>query len=58
MSTHRDENMEAKESAVMEGSEESNIGLFPELIEERIKASLEPLYAQISALNEMVDRLI
>ena len=30
----------------------------PSLIDERIKASLEPLHAQISALMEMMDPLI
>ena len=30
----------------------------PEMIEERIKANVEPLHAQISALTEMMDRLI
>ena len=43
---------------VTEGSEESNIGLFPGLVDERIKARLEPLNAQISALTEMKDRFI
>ena len=46
------------ESGATEGSEESNIGFSPELVEERIKASLEPLHAQISALTEMMDRSI
>ena len=58
MWTHRDENTEVVESGVTEGSEEGDIGLSPELVEERMKASLEPLHAQISALTEMVDRFI
>ena len=58
MSTHENENTEVGESGITEGSEESNIGLSPDLVEERIKVSLEPLHAQISALTEMVDRLI
>ena len=58
MSTHENENTEVVESGVTEGSGESNIELFPELVEERIKASLEPLHPQISALTEMMDRLI
>ena len=58
MSTHRDENTEVMASEVTEGSEESNIGLSPELVEERIKANLEPLHVQISTLTEMKDRLI
>ena len=58
MSTHENENAEVVESGVTEGSEKSNIGLSPELIEEKIKASLEPLHAQTSALTEMIDKLI
>ena len=57
MSTHENENTKVVESRVTEGSEESNIGLSPELEEERKKASLEPLHAQISARSEMLDRL-
>ena len=45
-------------TVVTEGSEESNIGFSPELMDERIKAIFEPLHAQISALTEMMDRLI
>ena len=41
-----------------EGSEENSIRFSPELVDERIKASLEPLHPQITALNEMMDRLI
>ena len=56
MWTHGDGNTEEVEAGVTEGSEESNIGLSPVLVDERIKASLEPLHAQISALTEMIDR--
>ena len=58
MSKHENENPEVVESGVTEDSEESNIGLSPVLVEKRIKASLEPLHAQISALTEVMDRLI
>ena len=58
MSTHGDKNTGEAEVGITEGSEETNIGLSPELVDERIKASLEPLHAQISALAEMMDRLI
>ena len=58
MSTLGDENTEVSETGITEGSKEGNIRLFPELVDERIKASLEPLHAQISALTEMMDRLI
>ena len=55
MSTHGDENTGEAEVIITEGSEENNIGLSPGLVDERIKASLEPLHAQISALTEMMD---
>ena len=58
MSTYGDENTGEAEVGITEGSEESNIGLPPELLDEKIEASLEPLDAQISALTEMMDRLI
>ena len=58
MSKHENENTELMKPGVTEGSEESNIGCSPELVEERIKASLEPLHAQFSALSEMMDMLI
>ena len=58
MSAHSYESTKVVESGVNEVSEESNIGLSPELVEKKIKASLEPLHAQISALTEMMDRLI
>ena len=58
MSTHGDENTGEADVGITEGSEESNNGLSPELEDGRIKASLKPLRAQISALTEMMDRLI
>ena len=58
MSTLRYENTGEAEVGITEGSEESNIGLSPELEDERIKGSLEPLHVQISALTEMMDKLI
>ena len=56
--THGDENTGEMETGMIEGSEENSIRFSPELVVERIKASLEPLDAQISALAEMMDRLI
>ena len=38
MSTHGDENTGASETGITEGSEEGNIRLSPELVDERIKA--------------------
>ena len=58
MSTHGDENTGEAETGIIEGSEESRVKFSPELVDERIKASLEPLQEQISALTEMMDRLI
>ena len=58
MSTHGDEITGEAEIGTIEGSEENSIRFFPELVDERIKASLEPLHAQISALTEMMDRFI
>ena len=43
---------------MIEGSEENSIRFSPEILEERIKARLEPPHVQISALTEMMDRLI
>ena len=55
---HGDGNTGEAEMGMIEDSEENNIRVSPELVDERIKASLEPLHAQISALTEMMDRLI
>ena len=57
MSTHGEGNTGEVGTGVTEGSEESNIGLSPEIVFERIKASLEPLHAQIPALTETMDRI-
>ena len=58
MSTHGDENTEEAETGIIEGSKENSVRFSPELVDERIKASLEPLHAQISALTEMMDHSI
>ena len=58
MSTHGDENTGEAETRIIEGNEEKSIRFFPELVDERIKASLEPLHAQISVFTEMMDQLI
>ena len=55
MSMHGDKNTGEAETGIIEGSEENSIKFSPELVHERIKASLEPLHAQISALTEMMD---
>ena len=46
------------ETEIIESNEENSIRFSPELVDEKIKASLEPLDAQITALTEMMDRLI
>ena len=58
MSTHGVENTGEAEMGTMEDSEENSIRFSTELVDERIKASLEPLQAQTSALIEMMNRLI
>ena len=58
MSAHGDENTGEAVTGIIEGSEDNSIRFPPELVDERIKASLEPLHAQISALTEMMDSLI
>ena len=45
MSTHGDENTGEADTGMIEGSEEKNIRFSPELVDERTKASLEPLHA-------------
>ena len=57
-STHGGENTGEAETGIIEGNEENSMRFSPELIDERTKASLEPLHAQITALTEMMDRLI
>ena len=57
MSVHEDENTAEAETGIIAGSQENSMGFFPELVDERIKASLEPLHAQFSALTELIDHL-
>ena len=42
MSTHGDVNAGEAEMGIIEGSEENSIRFSPELVDERINASLEP----------------
>ena len=58
MSVHGGENTVEAETGIFEGSEENSVRFSPELVDERTKASLEPLHAQITALTEKTDRLI
>ena len=57
MSTHGDENAGEAQTGIIEGSEEKSIRFSSDVVNEKIKATLGPLYAQISALTEMMDRL-
>ena len=41
-----------------EGNEDNSVRPSPVMVDDRIKVSFEPLHAQISALTEMMDRLI
>ena len=59
MSTHGDGNtVEAETGMIEESSEENNITFYPELLDERIKANLQPLHAQIFALAKIMVRII
>ena len=57
MSTHGDEHTGVAETGITEGSEEGHLRFSSELVDERIKASLEPLHAQIFVLTDMMERL-
>ena len=57
MSAYRGEAMEGTATDMNEQNDESSARFSPDMIVERIKANLEPLHAQISALMEMMDRL-
>ena len=58
MSAYGDENSAEAETGEIGGSVESSMTFSRELVDQRIKASFEPLLSQISALTEMMDRLI
>ena len=58
ISAHKDDTTGKIETGIIEGSEGNSIGFSPKLVDERIKASLETLNAEITALTEKMDRLI
>ena len=58
MSAHEDKNTGEAQTGISEGSEDNSMRFSPGLVDERKKASLEPLHAQISVLSEMMDCLI
>ena len=56
--THEEEMAREVEVDANEGKEDNSVRFSLDLIDEKIKASLEPLHAQIFARMEMMDRLI
>ena len=57
MSAHEETTVETEMNAT-ERKDEISTGFTPDMVEENIKANLEPLLAQIFALTQIVDRLI
>ena len=58
MSAQEEEETGEVEVDAIGGNEERSLRFSPDLVDERIKGSLEPLHAQVSALTEMMDRMI
>ena len=58
MSAREEEVIGEVETNATEGKEKNSVRVSADLVDEKIKASLEFLHAQISALTEMMDRLI
>ena len=58
MSAHEEEKADEVEVEASGGNEENCVRVSPDLIDERIRANLEPLPTQISALTEKMDRSI
>ena len=58
MSAHEEEITGEVDTNANGGNKENSVRFSPDSVNKRIKASLEPLHAQISALLEMTDRLI
>ena len=58
MSANEDEATGEVETGIIESNQENSIRFSLYVVDERIKASLEPLHAQITALTEMVDHMI
>ena len=56
--SHEEHQAEASEVHTAKRSDGSNTEFSPNLTEERIKANLEPLHAQIFALTQMMNKLI
>ena len=58
MLAHEEETTGEIETGIIESNEENSTRFSPNSVDERIKASLEPLHAQICSLAEMTERLI
>ena len=58
MSAHEDETTREVETVEIDRSEGNSRRCSQELLDERIRANFEPLHAQITALTEMMHRLI
>ena len=58
MPAHEDEARGEIETGIIEDNEEKSMRLSPDLVDKSLKASLEPLHLQVSALTEMMHRLI
>ena len=58
ISAHKKEVTGEVEAEVIGGNEENSVRFSRDLVDEGIRASLDPLLAQISALAEMMDPLI
>ena len=58
MSAHEEEATGEAKTGEFEDNEENSMKFSSDLLDESIKASLEPSHAQISAFTEMMDRLI
>ena len=58
MPTHEEPLTTASESNEAERSDETSMVFSPDLVQEMIKANLEPVHAQISALTQMMAKLI
>ena len=58
LSAHEEQTTTTFEMNESERNIETTTGFSPEMIEEKIKANLEPLHAQISTLTQMMGKLI
>ena len=57
MSAHEEQATEAFEVHTAEQGDEGNMEFSPNFVEERIKANLEPIHAQITMQTQMMSEL-